>query len=97
MKILPSYATVGDRGAGSKQARTNAGASFRQRGSRPEVLPGSTSRGGRRQQQHPWGKGKKGEKDELCSERLQTTVFSSRLAGKTLNPLFAGIFNDKAL
>lgn len=43
------------------------------------------------------GQGQKGEKDELCSERLQTTIFCSRSAGKPLNPLFAGTFNDRAL
>lgn len=59
MKILPSYAMVRDRGTGSSWARINAGASFHQRGSRPELLPGFTSRSGRREQWQPWGKGKK--------------------------------------
>lgn len=62
MKILPSYAMVRDRGTGSRRARINAGASFHQRGSRPEVLSDFTSTGGRRQQWHPWGKGKKEKK-----------------------------------
>lgn len=62
MKILPRHAMVRDRGAAFRRARINAGASFHQRGSRPEVLPGSTSRGGRRQQRHPRGKGKKEKK-----------------------------------
>lgn len=99
MKIIPSYAMVRARGTGSGWSGMNAGTPFRQRGSRPEALPGFTSRGRRRQQQHPGGKSKKEKKASFALKGCKPLglFFSSRLAGMTPSPLFAGTFNDRAV